>query len=228
TETFLSLDETLLLMDTLSKFPLYLPGRQSETNNRLSFISSDIRQEKTLLAHCTTDNGQVILEHEKYYPTKSYDSFSEIVLQFMKDTGISEFSRIAVGTPGPVINGQCVSIRLPWMLDAEKIKTETGINLVYQRNDVEATAYGLADFCYESLTTAYESETPTTGNVAILAPGEGLGEAGLYYDGTHLRPFATEGGHSEFSPRTNIEVEFYQFLNQIYGIVSWENVLSKN
>jgi glucokinase len=43
-----------------------------------------------------------------------------------------------------------------------------------------------------------------------------------------LRPFATEGGHSEFSPRTNVEVEFYQFLNNIYGIVSWENVLSKS
>lgn len=114
------------------------------------------------------------------------------------------------------------------MLDAEKIKTETGIDRVYLINDVEATAYGLADLCNDSLTSVYESDTPTTGNVAILAPGEGLGEAGLYYDGTYLRPFATEGGHSEFSPRTNIEVEFYQFLNQIYGIVSWENVLSKN
>lgn len=215
-------------MDAISKFPLYLPGRESENNDHLSFISSDIRQEKTLLAHCTTHNGQVILEQEKHYPTKSYESFSEIVLHFMKDIGISEFSRIAVGTPGPVINGQCISIRLPWMLDAEKIKTETGIDRVYLINDVEATAYGLADLCNDSLTSVYESDTPTTGNVAILAPGEGLGEAGLYYDGTYLRPFATEGGHSEFSPRTNIEVEFYQFLNQIYGIVSWENVLSKN
>ena len=53
-----------------------------------------------------------------------------------------------------------------------------------------------------------------------------MGEAALFWDGSFLRPFATEGGHCEFSPRTNDEVEFYSFLQKIYGIVSWESVLS--
>ncbi|NHW59834.1 glucokinase, partial [Escherichia coli] len=41
-----------------------------------------------------------------------------------------------------------------------------------------------------------------------------------------LRPFATEGGHSEFSPRAEDELELYRFLKAIHGIVSWESVLS--
>lgn len=57
-------------------------------------------------------------------------------------------------------------------------------------------------------------------------PRTGLGEAGLFWDGKALRPFATEGGHSEFSPRNKTEVEFYEYLNSIYGIVSWETVIS--
>ncbi|WP_435525858.1 glucokinase [Chryseobacterium indoltheticum] len=77
------------------------------------------------------------------------------------------------------------------------------------------------------LDAIYTSGHLEKGNVAILALRNGLGEAGYFFDGKYLRPFATEGGHSEFSPRTNVEVEFYQFLNNIYGIVSWENVLSK-
>jgi glucokinase len=95
-------------------------------------------------------------------------------------------------------------------------------------NDQEAAAYGiglLEDTELEDIRFGGHLEN---GNVAIIAPGNGLGEAGYFFDGKYLRPFATEGGHSEFSPRTNVEVEFYQFLNNLYGIVSWESVLSKS
>lgn len=57
-------------------------------------------------------------------------------------------------------------------------------------------------------------------------PEQVLVRAGLFWDGKALRPFATEGGHSEFSPRNKTEVEFYEYLNSIYGIVSWETVIS--
>ena len=64
------------------------------------------------------------------------------------------------------------------------------------------------------------------GNVAIIAPGTGLGEAGLYWDGGYLHPFATEGGHSDFSPRSKIDTELFHYLRSKYGHVSWERVVS--
>jgi len=76
------------------------------------------------------------------------------------------------------------------------------------------------------LATIYKGNPEIGGNVAILAPGTGLGEAGLFWDGEALRPFPTEGGHSEFSPRNKLEVEFYEYLSSMHDIVSWETVIS--
>src|SRR5690606_38082859 len=111
-------------------------------------------------------------------------------------------------------------------LDAEEIKRQTNVNKVYLINDLEASAYGLGNDDESCFLTIHNSDDFVPGNVAVLAPGAGLGEAGLFWDGECLRPFATEGGHCEFSPRTSDEVEFYQFLHKIYGIVTWESVLS--
>lgn len=210
-----------------SKFPLYFPGQKSDSNNNVSIISADVREEETWIGLFFTDNGKVSLKIEKKYPTQNFGSFSEIVNIFIEEHSLENISRVSAAIPGPVINNQGISARLPWILDAEEIKNSTGISEIFLINDLEAAAYGLSDLTDDCLVPLHTSDEEIPGNVTILAPGNGLGEAGLFYDGNFLRPFATEGGHSEFSPRTNVEVEFYQFLNKIYGIVTWENVLSK-
>ena len=146
--------------------------------------------------------------------------------QFMRDYSCRGASKIGIAVPGPVIGEKSAPQRLTWTLDAEEIKATTGISKVYLINDLEASAYGLGVNDEHNFLPIHESDNFSAGNVALLAPGDGLGEAGLFWDGKCLRPFATEGGHCEFSPRTSDEVEFYQFLQKIYGIVSWESVLS--
>lgn len=214
-------------MATQSKFPLFLPGIKSSRNNNIAGISSDLQEETTLLSFFVTENEKIIFEIEKEYKTQEFNSFSDIVKTFVSEHSLENIQRLAIGFPGPIINNQGVSQRLPWVMNTQEIAESTGISKVFLINDLEATAYGLADISDEELLVIHENENRVPGNVAILAPGNGLGEAGLFFDGKFLRPFATEGGHSEFSPRTNVEVEFYQFLNKIYGIVSWESVLSK-
>ena len=60
------------------------------------------------------------------------------------------------------------------------------------------------------------------GNAAVIAPGTGLGEAGLYWDGEYYHPFATEGGHCDFASRNGFDFELYSFLQHKFGHVSWE------
>lgn len=212
-------------MNNRDNFKLFLPALAAESNNNISLISVDIRQDKTVVGHFVTQDKKVFLKEENSYDTSSFASISAIINEFLKANNLSQISKIAVAVPGPVINGKSAPQRLPWKVDAEEIKHETLIENVFLINDLEASAYGLGN-SDDRFLTIHDSPNSTVGNVAILSPGAGLGEAGLYYDGECLRPFATEGGHCEFSPRTNDEVEFYQFLQKIYGIVSWESVLS--
>lgn len=213
-------------MNAEHKFKLYLPALEAKSNNNINIISADIRAEYTQFALFVTSNKKILPKLESRYSTRDFPSFSEMTKQFIDDNSLSNISKFAIGVPGPVIAGKSAPQRLPWKLDAEEIRKETQIDKVYLINDLEATAYGLGNYDENSFLTLHESENFTPGNVAVLAPGAGLGEAGLFWDGSGLRPFATEGGHCEFSPRTNDEVEFYHFLQKIYGIVSWESVLS--
>ncbi len=216
-------------MDTNTKisFPLYLPGKQCDNNKNQHVLAVDLRLLETRVAQYRCVDGNISRVNEKIYPTKEFSSFTEIAKQFIADFPGVSYQKASIAVPGPVINGKCETPNLPWSLDIETIKSNLDIKQVFLVNDLEATAYSIFDFDQSLLDILHTSEDKIRGNVAILAPGKGLGEAGLFFDGDYLRPFATEGGHTEFSPRNDFEVQFYQFLNKIYGIVSWENVLSK-
>jgi len=215
-------------MEAKNNFKLFLPAVSAESNNQIQLISVDLQGETTSVAVFGAENGKVVSKKETAYSTTQFSSVSDLINTFISEHSLQNISKISIAVPGPVINGKSAPERLPWKLDAEEIKSKTQISKVYLINDLEASAYGLGDSCENGMVTIYDSGNSSNGNVAVLAPGAGLGEAGLFWDGECLRPFATEGGHCEFSPRTNDEVEFYQFLNKIYGIVSWETVLSKS
>ena len=214
-------------MNLNPKFPLYLPGVKNGNNDNVSIIGANLREDISTLAYFISGNGGVEIKVQKNYPTKEHSSFSEMLKKFIDENQLENVKRLGMAVPGPVLEGKSNPARLGWNLDVEDFKRDFGFERVEMLNDLEASAYGMALLEDSDLDPIYTSGHLEKGNVAILAPGNGLGEAGYFFDGKFLRPFATEGGHSEFSPRTNVEVEFYQFLNNIYGIVSWENVLSK-
>jgi len=214
-------------MNLNPKFPLFLPGVKNSNNDNVSIIGANLREDITTLAYYLSNNGGIETKIQKKYFTKEYSSFSEILSQFIKDEQLENVQRLGISVPGPVLDGKSSPVRLGWDLDVEEYRNQFGFETANMLNDQEASAYGIGLLEENDLDPIYSSGHLEKGNVAVLAPGNGLGEAGYFFDGKYLRPFATEGGHSEFSPRTNVEVEFYQFLNHIYGIVSWENVLSK-
>lgn len=215
-------------MNLNPKFPLYLPGVKNTKNENVTILGANLREDETVLAYYVSGGQGLEMKIQKKYITKDFSSLNEIVRDFIVENALSGTERFGISVPGPVINGKSSPARLGWNLDVQDFKTEFGFQEVYMLNDQEAAAYGiglLEDTELEDIRFGGHLEN---GNVAIIAPGNGLGEAGYFFDGKYLRPFATEGGHSEFSPRTNVEVEFYQFLNNLYGIVSWESVLSKS
>lgn len=215
-------------MNLNPKFPLYLPGVKNTNNDNISIIGANLREDVTTIAYYISGNSGIELKFKNNYPTKEYASFSDVLSKFIQDSQLENVQRLGISVPGPVIDGKSHPARLKnWSLDVEEYRSKFGFEKVDMLNDQEASAYGIGLLDDSDLDAIYTSGHLEKGNVAILAPGNGLGEAGYFFDGIYLRPFATEGGHSEFSPRTNVEVEFYQFLNNIYGIVSWENVLSK-
>ena len=64
------------------------------------------------------------------------------------------------------------------------------------------------------------------GNISILSPGTGLGEAGLFWDGQSHHPFATEGGHCDFSCRNAPDLQLHDYMLKKFKVVSWESIIA--
>jgi len=93
-------------------------------------------------------------------------------------------------------------------------------------NDLEAFGWGVGILPAERFAVLQEGARDARGNGALIAAGTGLGEGGLFWDGARHVPFASEGGHADFAPRTSRETRLLEFLTKRYGHVSWERVAS--
>jgi glucokinase len=172
------------------------------------------------------DAGRVLPDPpERVYASHENPGLDVIVRRFMEETG-GRPSAACFGCAGPVQDGRCVATNLPWIVGA----AELGVLLdapTWVINDLEATAWGLGVLGPDELAELSPGAPNAAGNVAVIAAGTGLGEACLYWDGRHHRPFATEGGHASFAPDDDLEIELLRWLQErFHEHVSWERVVS--
>lgn len=209
------------------KFPLYLPQIENPANNNLSILAADVGGTKTNIAQFVSQNGKMVLQLEETYTTNHHNSLTEIILDFIKKNNFEKPDRISIGAAGPVVNGTCHTTNIKFKIDVTELSRDLQIDKVYLINDLEATAFGMTEVDDEFMVTMRNGNPSIGGHIAILAPGTGLGEACLFWDGKYLRPMPSEGGHSEFAPRTDVEFELVKFLQKTYGeIIVWERLVS--
>ncbi len=209
------------------KFPLYLPQIENPANNNLSILAADVGGTKTNIAQFVSQNGKMVLKLEETYTTNHHNSLTEIILDFIKKNNFEKPDRISIGAAGPVVNGTCHTTNIKFKIDVTELSRDLQIDKVYLINDLEATAFGMTEVDDEFMVTMRNGNPSIGGHIAILAPGTGLGEACLFWDGKYLRPMPSEGGHSEFAPRTDVEFELVKFLQKTYGeIIVWERLVS--
>ena len=133
--------------------------------------------------------------------------------------------RACFGIAGPVKEGVAKTTNLPWTVKAQNLSAQLGIKKVSLINDLVANAYGIHALKPEDFFILNAGHS-ARGNAAVISAGTGLGEAGLYWDGEDHHPFASEGGHANFSPANEIEISLLKYLFTRFGHVSWERVLS--
>jgi glucokinase len=202
--------------------PIAFSNKPRPGQKTITILAADIGGTKTNMALYEAGSEDPIPVREQRYASADYPSLTDIIHSF---TGGTLPDRIAAAVAGPVIDGKSKLTNLPWTLDSSAMSRDMKVPVCFI-NDLEATAYGLAGLQENDRALLTAGAPGAKGNIAILAPGTGLGEAGLYWDGRGYHPFATEGGHSDFAPRTTQDVEIFYYLQKQFGHVSWERVVS--
>jgi len=187
------------------------------------FLAGDIGGTKTRLALVEVSGMQVVIVHEASYASRDYSTFEALLAEFLAT--VQSPTHAAFGIAGPVQGRAVQTTNLPWHIDADELQAHFGFFCTLF-NDLEATASGIPALNAADLLTLQTGAPDACGNAAVIAAGTGLGEAGLYWDGQRHRPFATEGGHASFCASNELEMTFFLYLQQQFGHVSWERVVS--
>ena len=188
-------------------------------------LAGDVGGTKTGLALFDVRDGELTLVREAALPSREFAAFEAAVARFLAGAPRGAVEAACFGVAGPVVNGRGFTTNLPWVLDETTLSVEIPAKRVRLLNDLEAGGHGVLALGPSSLTTL-QPGAARSGNMVLVAAGTGLGEALLIWDGERHHVVATEGGHADFAPRTDLEVELLRFLRQEFGRVSYERVLS--
>ena len=188
-------------------------------------LAGDIGGTNARLALFNLNEGQFRLVSASIFASREYAGLDEIVTKFVNAFEVHpDFA--CFGIAGPVRDGRVETSNLPWIVESNRLAAGLKIKQALLINDVEANAWGVPALSPEEVVTLNRVKENPIGNQAIISAGTGLGEAGMYWDGTKHHVFACEGGHADFAPRNELEIELFRYLSIRFGHVSWERIVS--
>lgn len=188
-------------------------------------LAGDIGGTKANLALFPSDAELRAPVHAATLPSARYSSLEELVRDFLSQVGVS-VERAVFGVAGPVVAGKAKITNLPWNIQEEQLQQELHIDAVRLLNDLTAMAHGVPLLQPEDVHTLNEGTPIADSTLAVIAPGTGLGEAFLTWDGSRYLAHASEGGHADFAPTNAAEIELLRYLLERFEHVSYEHVCS--
>jgi glucokinase len=188
-------------------------------------IAGDIGGTKTDLAIYSIQSGPHAPLAETEVHSANYPSLQAMVMEFLGQVKIS-VDVASFDVAGPVINGRVKTTNLPWVMDESTLAAELNLKAVHLINDLEAVALSVPALRPQDVLTINKGEAVATGPIAVIAPGTGLGESFLTWNGSQYVAHGSEGGHSDFAPTDERQIRLLQYLLPRLGHVGVERVCS--
>lgn len=172
-------------------------------------------------------NGTLKRLRSDRFSSHQFSSLHEAVKSFLSKGEIpGTIMTACFGVPGPNIGGIVHATNLNWPIEVNELPVLLGIPRVAVLNDLEAMAHGIGELRHSDCLLLQAGAGSRAGNQCIVAPGTGLGEAGLFWDGHRHLPWASEGGHADFAPTDDVQAALLDFLHKEFGRVSCERVIA--
>jgi len=188
-------------------------------------LAGDIGGTKTILAFAEVEGKRVRLIEERRFPSKDYPSLSALASDFASFP-LAQPLPACFAVAGPVVGGRSQVTKLPWVLEEPALQAELGLPRARLINDFAATMLGIEALGKEDLESLNPGEPDPDGPIAVLGAGTGLGEAFSVLSGGRRLVIPSEGGHVDFAPRNDLEIDFLRYMRKMYRRVSYDRVVS--
>jgi glucokinase len=188
----------------------------------MMLLAGDVGGTKTALALM---RGTAIVERHTY-PSAAFDSLEAMVRDFLGER-CGLISRACFGVAGPVNEDDTArTTNLRWIVDARSLERSFGWSRVLLVNDFHALATGISVLPSSDLAVLNDQPQDPNGPWALIGAGTGLGEAVVVRAPSGPLVVASEGGHVDFAPRNELEIELLRFMLKRHKRVSYERIVS--
>ncbi|MBK6504312.1 MAG: glucokinase [Ignavibacteria bacterium] len=195
-------------------------------NSELFILAGDAGGTKTELELFKFAEGEQMSVFNRSYPSRNFRSLEEILIDFTSSFSFKA-DACCIGVPGPVSNGVSKATNLPWHIEEENLMKNSGIKNCLLANDLEIIAHSISYLSDIDLKCIHPGKgTTAAGNMAIIAPGTGLGQALIIKHNDARIVVTTEGGHADFAPQDELQIRLLKYLMKKFGHVSYERILS--
>jgi len=188
-------------------------------------LAADIGGTHTRIQVCEADRLIVRMR----YKNKDYSDLITIFNVFFVQNNINKASinSACFGIAGPITNNLIKITNLPWVINVSEIRNYLGVDKFEIINDFTAIGYGLESLQPKDLLTIQSGKINKLGSKAFIGAGTGLGVGFIaYYDNNKYIINPSEGGHVDFAPTTEQQIDLLRYLSKKYHHVSLERVLS--
>ena len=191
-------------------------------------LAGDIGGTKTLLQLAESGKQGIRVLHEQRFDSHAHSGLAPIVLQFLQNLNVAPTTIFSAcfGVAGPVAGRQAKLTNLPWLIDVDEIERTCGFSRVRLMNDFEAVGYGIEALRSEDVATLQIGQANALGTRVVLGAGTGLGVCFLVPQDNHYQVVSSEGGHMDFAPTDELQIDLLRFLQKKFGHVSYERILS--
>jgi glucokinase len=190
-------------------------------------LAGDVGGTKTLLGLFEPAAPRPVPVATQTYSTAAFASFGDILVAFARDTKYwGGIVAAAIGAAGPVIDGRARLTNIPWDIHEGDVAARLKTKRAYVMNDLVAMASSAETLTPDEAVVLQPGTVHPEGNAVVIAAGTGLGQAYLHRLHGRLRPVASEGGHADYAPRTDREIELLRMLRAEHGRAETEHILS--
>ena len=188
-------------------------------------LAGDIGGTKTNLGLFLKGRERPVPKVIETFSSQKAPDLEHIIRQFLEIHPVL-VSHVCFGIAGPVVNGTSKTTNLPWNISEDRIKKQFNFQHVKLVNDLTATAMAIPLLKKDEFFPLNQAGSGKDQNLALIAPGTGLGKAMLIYQNGRYLPVPSEGGHADFAPNNEAQTELWRYLHQRFGHVSIERVIS--
>lgn len=191
----------------------------------MQVIAGDIGGTTTRLALLNHDRGPRIFLAKQEFQSADHPDLASLITRFAGEH-LAQVQAACISVAGPVLNGRAKLTNLPWELDEAALCRDLKLQRVRLINDLQAIAQAVPHLLPEDTIEINAGSSIDNAPRAILAPGTGLGESFLVWDGSRFVTCASEGGHADFAPTNSLQAGLWHFIVERFGRATYERVCS--